>query len=247
MKWDMGWMNDTLRYLRHDPIHRAHHQNELSFRMVYAFTENFVLPLSHDEVVHGKRSLLSQMPGDFWQKFANLRLLYGYQYASPGKKLLFMGGELGQWHEWDDGGELDWGLVGQPYHDGLRKFVTDLNQVYRSQGALHELDFQPQSFAWIQCDDSQNSSYAFLRYGRDRKECIVVALNFTPVPRNNYRVGVPRAGYYSELLNSDSAIYGGGNLGNFGGCYSEPIPMHGHGQSVSITLPPLSIVMLRPV
>jgi len=247
MKWDMGWMNDTLRYLRHDPIHRAHHQNELSFRMVYAFTENFVLPLSHDEVVHGKQALISQMPGDFWQKFANLRLLYGYQYASPGKKLLFMGGELGQWHEWQDSSQLDWALMGQPYHDGLRRFVSDLNQLYRTHGALHELDFQPQTFAWIQCDDWQNSSYAFIRYGKDRKDFIVVALNFTPVPRAGYRLGVPRAGYYSELLNSDAGIYGGGNIGNLGGCYSEPIPMHGHPQSISLTLPPLAMVMLRPV
>lgn len=247
MKWDMGWMNDTLRYLRRDPIHRAHHQNELSFRMVYAFTENFVLPLSHDEVVHGKQALISQMPGDYWQKFANLRLLYGYQYAMPGKKLLFMGGEFAQWHEWQDASQLDWALIGQPYHDGIKRLVADLNQIYRSHGALHELDFQPQTFAWIQCDDWVNSSYAFIRYGKDRKDYIVVALNFTPVPRHNYRLGVPRAGYYTELLNSDAGIYGGGNLGNLGGCYSEPIPAHGHPQSISLTLPPLAMVMLRPV
>jgi 1,4-alpha-glucan branching enzyme len=246
MKWDMGWMNDTLRYLQRDPVHRRFHQNELSFRMVYAFTENFVLPLSHDEVVHGKRALISQMPGDHWQKFANLRLLYGYQYTMPGKKLLFMGGEFAQWHEWNHDQELDWALFGHHFHDGLRRYVHDLNEIYKSHGALHELDLAPEGFAWIQCDDWQNSIYAYLRYAKNRDNFAVVALNFTPVPRDGYRLGVPRAGYYSEILNSDADIYGGGNVGNLGGTYSEPIPMHGHPQSISVRVPPLGLLILRP-
>jgi 1,4-alpha-glucan branching enzyme len=247
MKWDMGWMNDTLRYMAHDPVHRQYHQNELSFRMVYAFTENFILPLSHDEVVHGKRSLLSQMPGDHWQKFANLRLLYGYQYAMPGKKLLFMGCEFGQWHEWNHDQELDWALFGHQFHDGLRRFVRDLNEVYKSHGALHELDMQAEGFSWIQCDDWHNSVYAFIRYSKKREDFVVIALNFTPVPRDGYRIGVPHAGYYTELLNSDAGIYGGGNVGNMGGMYSEPIGTHGHPQSIALRLPPLGMLILKPV
>lgn len=247
MKWDMGWMNDTLRYMQRDPIHRRFHQNDLSFRMVYAFTENFILPLSHDEVVHGKRALLSQMPGDHWQKFANLRLLYGYQYAMPGKKLLFMGGEFGQWHEWNHDQELDWALFGHHYHDGLRRFVRDLNNVYRAHPSLHEQDMVPEGFAWIQCDDWQNSVYAFIRYASNRDDFAVVAANFTPVPRDSYRLGVPKAGYYSEILNSDADIYGGGNIGNMGGVYTEPIPSHGHPQSISVRVPPLGMVILKPV
>jgi 1,4-alpha-glucan branching enzyme len=247
MKWDMGWMNDTLRYIHRDPVHRRFHQNELSFRMVYAFTENFILPLSHDEVVHGKRALLSQMPGDHWQKFANLRLLYGYQYTMPGKKLLFMGGEFGQWHEWNHDQELDWKLFGHHFHDGLRRFVHDLNEVYRAHGALHELDVSPEGFAWIQCDDWQNSVFAYLRYAKNRDDFAVVAMNFTPVAREHYRLGVPKAGYYTEILNSDADVYGGGNIGNLGGVYTEPIPMHGHPQSVSVRIPPLGMLILRPV
>jgi 1,4-alpha-glucan branching enzyme len=247
MKWDMGWMNDTLRYIARDPVHRKFHQNELSFRMVYAFTENFILPLSHDEVVHGKHSLISQMPGDQWQKFANLRMLYGYQYTMPGKKLLFMGGEFGQWHEWNHDEELDWALFGSPLHDGLRRYVRDLNDVYRSHGALHELDMQAEGFSWIQCDDWQNSVYAYVRYAKNRNDFVVVAMNFTPVPRDNYRIGVPKAGYYNEILNSDADIYGGGNVGNMGGKYSEPIKTHGHPQSISLRIPPLGMVILKPV
>jgi 1,4-alpha-glucan branching enzyme len=238
-------MNDTLMYMQHDPIHRAHHQNELSFRMIYAFTENFVLPLSHDEVVHGKRSLLSQMPGDSWQQFANLRLLYGYQYAMPGKKLLFMGGEFGQWVEWCHETELDWALFGHPHHDGLRRFVGDLNRVYRNQPSLYEVDFDPQGFAWIQCDDSQNSVYAFTRFAKDRDDLLIVVCNFTPVPREDYRIGIPRAGYYVEILNSDAEIYGGGNMGNAGGVYSEAVPAHGQKQSLNLLLPPLAVLILK--
>jgi len=247
MKWDMGWMNDTLRYLRREPIHRSYHQNELSFRMVYAFTENFVLPLSHDEVVHGKRSLLSQMPGDYWQQFANLRLLYGYQYTSPGKKLLFMGGELAQWTEWDHRTELDWALVGHRFHDGITRLVRDLNTLYRKEPALHQLDTSPDGFRWISCDDWQNSCYAYVRLAKNPQDFVVVVLNFTPVPRSNYRIGVPRPGFYKELLNTDASIYGGGDVGNAGGVYSEIGSYHGQGQYLNLTLPPLGMLVLKPV
>ena len=247
MKWDMGWMNDTLRYLRRDPIYRSHHQNDLSFRMMYAYSENFVLPLSHDEVVHGKRSLLSQMPGDYWQQFANLRMLYGYQYTLPGKKLLFMGCELGQWTEWNHNEEIDWALIGHEKHDGLRRFVGDLNQLYRSHPALHETDFVPEGFQWILCDDWQNSVVAFQRISSDQSDLLVVACNFTPVPRENYRLGVPQKGFYQEVLNSDAEIYGGSNLGNVGGMYSEKIPFHGREHSIGVNLPPLAIVVFRLV
>jgi 1,4-alpha-glucan branching enzyme len=247
MKWDMGWMNDTLRYLRREAVHRAYHQNELSFRMVYAFTENFVLPLSHDEVVHGKRSLLSQMPGDYWQQFANLRLLYAYQYSMPGKKLLFMGGELGQWTEWDHRSELDWALVGQKHHDGIRRLIRDLNTFYRAEPALHQGDMSSDGFRWISCDDSQNSCYSFIRAGKNPQDFVVVALNFTPVPRHNYRIGVPRPGFYQEVVNTDAEIYGGGNVGNAGGVYSEIGNYHGQGQFVTLTIPPLGMLVLKPV
>ncbi|QDT39492.1 1,4-alpha-glucan branching enzyme GlgB [Stratiformator vulcanicus] len=247
IKWDMGWMNDTLHYIRREPIHRTHHQNELSFRMVYAFTENFMLPLSHDEVVHGKQSLLSQMPGDYWQKFANLRMMYGYQYTMPGKKLLFMGCEFGQWTEWNHDSELDWALLGHEKHDGLRLFIGDLNHFYKTHRALFEADFDPTGFSWIQADDAQNSTYAFVRTSSDGVEHIIVALNFTPVPRHDYRVGVPVSGFYKEVLNSDAKIYGGSNLGNQGGVYSEEVPCHGREHSIAVTLPPLSIVAFRPI
>jgi len=241
MKWDMGWMNDTLRYMAHDPVHRAHHQNDLSFRMIYAFTENFMLPLSHDEVVHGKKALLSQMPGDIWQQFANLRLLYGYQYTMPGKKLLFMGGEFAQWDEWNCDGELDWNLFGHDYHDGIRRFVGDLNRIYRETPAMYENDFESSGFEWLQCDDSQNSVFAFIRYSTNCTRRIVVVANFTPVPRGNYRVGVPDKGFYREILNSDSKIYGGSNMGNMGGVKSEAIESHGRPHSISLQLAPLAI------
>ncbi len=243
MKWDMGWMNDTVKYMQRDPIHRSHHQGDLSFRMVYAFTENFLLPLSHDEVVHGKRSLLSQMPGDYWQQFANLRLLYGYQYTMPGKKLLFMGCEFGQWTEWNHDEEIDWALFGHKYHDGIRRFVGDLNRIYRDYSALYEVDFTPEGFDWIQCDDHVNSVFAYCRKNKADDQLLVVAANFTPAPRDDYRLGVPSAGFYTEILNSDADIYGGGNIGNIGGVYSEEVASHGHDQSISITIPPLGIVM----
>jgi 1,4-alpha-glucan branching enzyme len=246
MKWDMGWMNDTLRYMAHEPVHRAYHQNDLSFRMIYAFTENFVLPLSHDEVVHGKKSLLSQMPGDYWQQFANLRLLYAYQYTSPGKKLLFMGGELGQWTEWNHDSQIDWALLGHRYHDGLRRLIGDLNHLHRSNAALHELDFKSEGFNWIQADDWKNSVFAFIRMAKNSDDCIVAVANFTPVPREDYRVGVPRPAFYREMLNTDAGIYGGGNIGNGGGVSSEPVKSHGRSDSIVLTLPPLSMVILKP-
>jgi 1,4-alpha-glucan branching enzyme len=246
-KWDMGWMNDTLRYLRREAIHRAYHQNELSFRMVYAFTENFVLPLSHDEVVHGKGALLSQMPGDYWQQFANLRLLYGYQYTMPGKKLLFMGGELGQWHEWNHQAELDWALQGHKHHDGIQRLVQDLNALYRREPALHQLDVSPDGFRWISCDDWQSSTYVFLRNGKNPQDFVLVLLNMTPVPREGYKIGVPKPGFYQEVLNTDAEIYGGGNVGNAGGRYTEVGHSHGHAQFLTLTLPPLGLLVLKPV
>ncbi len=245
MKWDMGWMNDTLRYMGYEPIHRKYHQNDLSFRMVYAFTENFVLPLSHDEVVHGKRSLISQMPGDYWQQFANLRLLYGYQYTMPGKKLLFMGGELAQWTEWNHDAEVDWALKGHKYHDGIRRFIGDLNRVYREEPALFTNDFDASGFQWIQCDDHENSVFVFLRSAKHTDEVVIVVANFTPVPRDNYRIGVPQPGYYAEIVNSDAEIYGGSNIGNIGGAYSEEKEMHGMEQSIEIQLPPLGMLVMK--
>jgi 1,4-alpha-glucan branching enzyme len=247
MKWDMGWMNDTLRYFRRDPLFRSHHQGDLSFRMVYAFTEKFVVALSHDEVVHGKKSMLSQMPGDPWQKFANLRLLYSYQYLQPGKKLLFMGGEIGQWHEWQHAGELDWALLGQRFHDGLRRLIGDLNALYKSEAYLGTHDFRSDGFRWLQCDDTQNCVFAFVRNGSRPEEQLVCVFNMTPVPRPNYRVGAPIAGYYGEVINTDAGIYGGSNLGNLGGTQSEPVPLHGCAQSIAIQLPPLSMVAFKPV
>jgi len=245
LKWDMGWMNDTLHYMRTEPIHRSHHQGQLSFRMVYAFSEKYALPLSHDEVVHGKRSLICQMPGDDWQRFANLRLLYGYQYTTPGKPLLFMGGEFGQWEEWNFESELDWELKGQELHDGLRRFVGDLNRVYRDESALHQLDCFSEGFEWIQCDDNENSVFAFTRFAEDRANHAIVILNFTPVPRSNYRIGVQSTSDYTELINSDASLYGGSNLGNSGSVAVEATPQHGHPQSVSIELPPLGMVVLK--
>lgn len=247
MKWDMGWMNDTLRYMRLEPIHRSHHQNDLSFRMVYAFTENFVLPLSHDEVVHGKRSLISQMPGDYWQQFANLRLLYMYQYCMPGKKFLFMGGELAQWTEWNHDAEIDWSLAEFEKHVGIRNLIGDLNQLYSSEPALYKNDCLPEGFEWIQCDDHVNSVFAFIRYGDEKDIPVIVVGNFTPIPRHGYRIGVPDPGYYQEVLNSDAENYGGANMGNTGGIYSEPVESHGREHSIALTLPPLGMVVLKQV
>ncbi len=245
-KWDMGWMHDTLSYFSRDPIHRSYHHSELTFRMLYAFSENFVLPLSHDEVVYGKGSLLAKMPGDWWQKFANLRLLLGYQAAQPGKKLLFMGGEFGQWRQWDHEGQLDWGLLEWPTHAGLQRWVGDLNWLYRAEPALHEGDSHPEGFEWVDCSDVLQSVLAFLRRAPRGGDCILVVANFTPVPRANYRVGVPRGGFWRELLNSDAREYGGSGHGNLGGVEAVPFPAHGRSHSVTLTLPPLAIVFFKP-
>ena len=247
MKWDMGWMHDTLRYFSHDPVHRKYHHNDLTFRMIYAFNENFVLPLSHDEVVHGKGSLIGKMPGDAWQKFANLRLLLGYMYAQPGKKLLFMGAELGQYREWNHDTSLDWHLLDFPLNSGVQHWVRDLNRAYRATAALHELDFSPDGFEWIDANDNANSVLSFLRKCKTPGHEIVVVCNCTPVPRSNYRMGVPHGGWWRELLNSDAAEYGGSGIGNLGGVEATAIAAHGRGHSIVLTLPPLSAVMLQGV
>ncbi|MGH7764226.1 MAG: 1,4-alpha-glucan branching protein GlgB [Candidatus Dormibacteraceae bacterium] len=246
MKWDMGWMHDMLAYMSQEPVHRKFHQQELTFRMLYAFTENFMLPLSHDEVVHGKGSLIAKMPGDDWQKFANLRLLYGYMYAQPGKKLIFMGGEFGQWHEWDHEQSLDWHLLDQPMHGGLRLWVGDLNRILREEKALHELDFEPAGFSWIDVTDADQSVLSLVRRGRQASDILVAIFNFTPVPRHNYQIGVPQAGHWRELVNSDAPLYGGSGQGNFGGVDAAPVAMHGHRHSLTLTLPPLAALFLKP-
>jgi len=240
-------MHDMLGYMALDPIHRSYDHNNLTFGLLYAFSENFILPLSHDELVHGKGSLLGKMSGDTWQKFANLRCFYVYMYGQPGKKLLFMGGEFGQWREWDHDQGLDWHLLAEgPHHKGLQRLVQDLNRLYRCQPALHEVDFDPRGFEWIDCHDWQGSIVSFLRRARDPDDFMVVICNFTPVPRYAYRIGVPTGGYYVELLNSDAAIYGGSNLGNGGGVAAEPVPDHGRPFSLLLTIPPLGGLILRP-
>lgn len=245
LKWDMGWMNDTLQYMCHDPVYRRYHHNKLTFRGIYQFSENFVMPLSHDEVVHGKGSLIDKMPGDIWQKFANLRLLLGYQYTLPGKKLLFMGGEFGQWIEWNCHQSLDWHLLDYPLHKGMQTFVSDINAIYSGQAAMHEFDLNNNGFEWIDCQDSDQSVLCYLRKGENESDSIVIACNFTPVPRWNYRIGVPRSGYWKELINSDAEVYGGSGMGNFGGIWSDNHSHHGRSHSISATLPPLSIVLFK--
>ncbi len=245
MKWDMGWMHDTLQYFSKDPIHRKYHHNKLTFRGLYMFTENYVLPLSHDEVVHGKGSLLGKMAGDEWQRFANLRLLFGYMYTQAGKKLLFMGAEIAQSSEWNHDGSVAWDLLRWAPHQGVQRWVSDLNAYYRSEPALYELDFSPDGWQWIDADDSQNSVMTYMRYGKDREHPVLVACNFTPVPRRGYRVGVPLDGHWREVLNSNAAVYGGTDEGNFGGVHSEPVPYHGHSQSLLLNLPPLAVVVLK--
>jgi 1,4-alpha-glucan branching enzyme len=244
-KWNMGWMHDMLEYIEQDPVHRRWHHEKITFSMLYSFTENFVLPFSHDEVVHGKRSMLDKMPGDLWQKFATLRTLYGYMYGHPGKKLMFMGCEFGQWREWNSEESLDWHLATDPMHAGLRRWVQDLNHVYRHERSLHEVDFEHSGFAWIDCHDNENSVISLIRRARDPRDFTVIVVNFTPVPRPEYRIGVPEAGWYREGLNSDAALYGGSNLGNSGGVHTEPIPDHGFEQSISLTVPPLGFVLLK--
>jgi 1,4-alpha-glucan branching enzyme len=245
MKWNMGWMHDTLDYLRRDPIYRKYHHNQLTFSMLYAFTENFILPFSHDEVVYGLKSLITKMPGDDWQKSANLRLLFGYMYAHPGKKLLFMGGEFGQWREWNHDQSLDWHLLMYPYHRGIQRWVRDLNHFYKREPALYELDFEPGGFEWIDIGDWEKSIISFLRRGKSTEDIVLAVCNFTPVPRHHYRIGVPVGGRWTEVLNSDGKEYGGSGLGNFGGAEASPIPFHGRAYSLSLTLPPLGILFFK--
>jgi 1,4-alpha-glucan branching enzyme len=245
MKWDMGWMHDTLDYFGFDPVHRKYHHELLTFRLIYAFSENYMLPLSHDEVVHGKRPLIGKMAGDEWQKFANLRLLLAFMFGQPGKKLLFMGSEIGQWTEWNHDAALDWALLEFPLHAGLCGWLRDLNRLYRSEPALHILDFRPEGFAWVDCNDSEQSVVSLLRFGPDREDAVLGAFNFTPVVREGYRVGVPAGGFWHELLNSDAGAYGGSGVGNLGGVKSEPTPWHARPHSIRLTLPPLGAVFLK--
>jgi 1,4-alpha-glucan branching enzyme len=244
MKWDMGWMHDTLQYFSREPIHRRFHQNELTFRAIYAFSENYVLPLSHDEVVHGKGSLLAKMPGDDWQRFANLRLLYGYMHATPGKKLVFMGSEFAQGREWNHDSQIDWYLLQYPFHSGVQRWYRDLNQAHREEAALHERDFDPAGFEWIDASDTDNSVLAFLRTASNG-DVVVCVFNLTPVPRPGYRVGVPRGGFWRELLNSDATVYGGSGWGNLGGLEAVPERWHGRPHSIPVALPPLGAVFFK--
>jgi 1,4-alpha-glucan branching enzyme len=246
LKWNMGWMNDTLRYMRDDPIHRRFHHDELTFSLIYAFTENFCLPISHDEVVHGKRSVLSQMPGDLWQKFANLRLLYSYMWTHPGKKLLFMGSDFGQWNEWNHDAELQWDLLQWDTHGGVKKLVADLNAFLRREPALHEVDFEYTGFEWIDCNARDDSVLAYIRKAKDPDDFLVVVCNFTPVVRENYPIGVPKLGWYQEVFNSDSQFYGGSNVGNFPGIMAQEPGWHFRPAKLLVKLPPLATVVLKP-
>ena len=245
-KWNMGWMHDTLKYFQTDPVYRKYHHNALTFSLWYAFTENFVLPLSHDEVVHGKGSLIGKMNGDEWQQFANLRLLLGYMWSHVGKKLLFMGGEFGQRREWQHEESLEWHVLQYPLHAGVRQWLRDLNALYKQTPALYQRDFTPDGFEWLDCNDSENSTLAFLRKGHSPNDVAVVICNFTPVPRDNYHIGVPRGGQWRERLNSDAREYGGGGIGNFGLVEAAPLPSHGRTHSLTLRLPPLATLILTP-
>ena len=244
-KWNMGWMHDILTYIQKDPVYRRWEHQHLTFSMLYAYNENFILPFSHDEVVHGKRSMLDKVPGDAWQKTATLRALYLFMFAHPGKKLLFMGLEFGQWREWSHDVSLDWHLVDEPMHAGLQRCVADLNRMYRREPALYEVDFEAAGFSWIDCNDWDSSVISFVRRARDPQDFVVAVLNWTPVPRYDYRIGVPEPGYYEELLNTDAGYYGGGNVGNQGGVLAEDVPAHGQAQSLKLTLPPLAGLLLK--
>jgi 1,4-alpha-glucan branching enzyme len=244
-KWNMGWMHDTLRFFQRDPIHRRWHHEDLTFGLIYAFSEKYVLPLSHDEVVHGKRSLISKMHGDDWQKLASLRAYLGYMWTHPGKKLLFMGGEFAQWSEWDHDAGLQWHLLAYDRHKGVQSLVRDLNRVYRGEAALHARDAEPSGFHWLIREDYENSVFAYLRTGMDDAPPVLVICNMTPTPRHGYRVGTPMGGGWRELVNSDSALYGGSNLGNAGFLMSQPVASHGEGQSLELLLPPLATLILR--
>ncbi len=245
LKWNMGWMNDTLQYFSEDPVHRKYHHTKMTFSMLYAFTENFVLPFSHDEVVHGKGSLLHKLPGDMWQQFANLRLLYAYYYAHPGKKLLFMGSEFAQRDEFSEGSSLDWHLLEYEPHRGIQRLVADLNRLYAAEPALHQVEFDWHGFEWIDCNDADNSVLSFLRHGKKREDLIAVVANCTPVVRENYLIGVPEPGFYREILNTDAAAYGGSNAGNLGGVQAVAEPRLGKPYTLRLTLPPLAIVFLK--
>ena len=244
-KWNMGWMHDLLQYLEKDPVHRRWEHSQITFSMLYAFTENFILPFSHDEVVHGKGSMLSKMPGDVWQQHASLRALYGYMFGHPGKKLMFMGCELGQRREWNHDTSVDWHLLEDIRHLGLKRWVQDLNRVYRREPSLHEVDFDGSGFSWIDCNDHENSVVSMLRYAKNPSDFTVIVVNFTPVARPAYRIGVPEHGWYRELLNSDGAAYGGGDVGNGGGVETEATAAHGHAQSLSLSVPPLGFLLLK--
>ena len=243
-KWNMGWMHDVLEYFSHEPIHRSFHHNQITFSIWYAFSENFMLPLSHDEVVYGKGSLINKMPGDFWQKFANLRLLFSFMYTHPGRKLMFMGGEFAQWREWTHDESLDWHLLQWAPHQGVKRLITDLNNFYRANPTLYELDFEQGGFEWIDYSDWQSSVVSFIRKGKTEGQCTLVVCNFTPVPRNNYIVGVPENGFWKERLNSDAVEYGGSGVGNYGGQEARPKGAHGRPFSLELTLPPLGAIIL---
>jgi len=245
MKWNMGWMHDTLEYMSKDAIFRKYHHGQLTFSMWYAFTENFMLPLSHDEVVYGKGSLVNKMSGTDCEKFANLRVLFGYMYAHPGKKLVFMGGEIAQWAEWNHDKSLDWHLLDYGAHKGMKRWVTDLNNLYKNEPALYEVDFSPEGFEWIDFRDWESCIVSFMRISKEAKEKVVVVFNFTPVSRAHYRLGVPESGMWKELLNSDALEYDGSGHGNFGGMYADTIPSHGKEFSLSLTLPPLSVSFFK--
>jgi 1,4-alpha-glucan branching enzyme len=246
-KWNMGWMHDTLSYISRDPVHRAHHHNELTFGLVYAFSENFILPLSHDEVVHGKGSLLGKMPGDRWQKFANLRAYLAFMWTHPGKKLLFMGGEFGQEREWNHDRSLDWHLLGDPFHRGVHALVRDLNTLYRSASSLSKLDCEPEGFEWIDASDTRQSLLSYVRHGGPGSSPVVVVCNFTPVIRHSFRLGVPKSGRWIERINTDGAAYGGSDVGNLGGVEAEERYSHGRPYSIGLTLPPLATLVFEHV
>ena len=239
LKWNMGWMHDTLEYMSKDPVYRSYHHNQLLFSLMYAFSENFVLPFSHDEVVYGKGSMIRKMPGDDWRRFANLRLLYGYMFGHPGKKLLFMGDEFGQWNEWNHDSSLDWHLVSNPAHKGLQRWVRDLNTFLRAEPALYEFDSDSAGFEWVDCNDMSRSVISFLRKGRETGSTLLFICNFTPMTHRNYRLGAPEGGFWTEVLNGDAPLYGGSGQGNLGGVDANPLPMHGRPWSLSIVVPPL--------
>jgi 1,4-alpha-glucan branching enzyme len=244
-KWNMGWMHDILKYVGKDPVYRRWEHQHLTFSMLYAWNENFVLPFSHDEVVHGKGSLINKIAGDAWRKAATLRTLYAFMYLHPGKKLLFMGNEFGQAREWNHDMSLDWHLLDDPLHEGIRRFVADLNRLYRDEPSLYEVDFQPSGFEWIDCNDYESSVISLVRRGREAGDWLAAVINWTPIVRTGYRVGVPEPGYYAEILNTDAAHYGGGNVGNLGGLHTDAVPAHGHAQSLNLTLPPLGALILK--